>query len=550
MNKSTFIQLLESPNDISEYDLEHLEEMVDTYPYCQLAHLLIAKFNQDHESIFAPQKVRRAAAYAFDRGILRKLLNNQLNEGHSGESTHIKTHVEQLDTQIEEDPVTISDEITQGPGVSESGPSFFDNLSSSKDNELNNTPTPTPSPETDLPDSSPIEEGPVAVNYPDEEINENLALSLFNEGKLDEAILVYKKLAELNPSERSYYYNQLSVLTGDESYKKLAEQEPTSFASEPETPPVASDSITEDSSNKNEASFFENINLDNGTLNDSDPFPASKPENENISEANALALYYEGKKQEAFAMYEKLMELYPEQKDEFQMHLNNLKRNSVDNADTSSQTTTTINNNENGDQSFFQGINSDNLTSPAEEPSQEAQDTPVQESPNAMQKTNSGIDEQMMKDARDNIAEKIQNPELIEEASAQAQTDLNDYTSESEAILLFNQGRSEEAIRIYEKLIEQNPQKASYYRSQINVLIEVQNTQSELTKTNPSLPIEEKEKPIINDIDLKEDLSERIAIQLFNQGKTEEAVEVYKKLIDKYPDKKTYFLSQIEILES
>ncbi|MEO1655230.1 MAG: tetratricopeptide repeat protein, partial [Bacteroidota bacterium] len=161
---------------------------------------------------------------------------------------------------------------------------------------------------------------------------------------------------------------------------------------------------------------------------------------------------------------------------------------------------------------------------------------------------NSVIDEQIMKDARDNIASKIQNPELIEEASAQAQTDLNDYTSESEAILLFNQGRSEEAIRIYEKLIEQNPQKASYYRSQINVLIEVQNTLSELTKTNPGLPVEDT--PLTSDVDLNEDLSERMAIQLFNQGKTTEAVEVYKKLIEKFPDKKTYFLSQIEILES
>ncbi|MEO1655775.1 MAG: tetratricopeptide repeat protein, partial [Bacteroidota bacterium] len=347
---------------------------VGVYPYCQLAHLLIAKFNQDHESIFAPQKVRRAAAYAFNRGILRKLLNNQLPDANAGESTHIKTHVEQLDTQIEEDPVTLSDEITNGSGITETSPSFFDSISPSTPKEpessVLDSNTTSNEPPSSIPNPTEVkEEDPIELTYPDAEIDENLALSLFNEGKLDEAILVYKRLAQLNPGERSHYYNQLSVLTGDESYKLLAEQEPDPLSSvvDPTLDPPAdnaSPEVTESSEgNNDEASFFENIHLDNGSLTDSDPFAEPKNKPENISEANALALYYDGKKEEAFAMYDKLMELYPEQREEFQSHLNNLKGNSTENGASSAQSSTS----NTDDQSFFQGIQDDRLTQSSEE---------------------------------------------------------------------------------------------------------------------------------------------------------------------------------------
>ncbi|NJO01802.1 MAG: hypothetical protein HC880_09035 [Bacteroidia bacterium] len=45
-------------------------------------------------------------------------------------------------------------------------------------------------------------------------------------------------------------------------------------------------------------------------------------------------------------------------------------------------------------------------------------------------------------------------------------------------------------------------------------------------------------------------MSERLAIQLFSQGNTPEAISVYEKLMLKHPEKRSYFMQQIEILKS
>ena len=44
-------------------------------------------------------------------------------------------------------------------------------------------------------------------------------------------------------------------------------------------------------------------------------------------------------------------------------------------------------------------------------------------------------------------------------------------------------------------------------------------------------------------------VSENLAIILTDQGKTQKAIDIYKKLIWKFPQKKAYFASQIEKLK-
>ncbi|MCS6823928.1 MAG: hypothetical protein NZ529_06500 [Cytophagaceae bacterium] len=74
MNKQTFIQLLQNPHSINEQQLIDLEKLIADFPYCQAAHILIAKYHNDAATMHAAQKTKKAAAYCVDRGHLKKLL--------------------------------------------------------------------------------------------------------------------------------------------------------------------------------------------------------------------------------------------------------------------------------------------------------------------------------------------------------------------------------------------------------------------------------------------------------------------------------------------
>ena len=79
MNKQTFIQLIKNPSGISPEQLLELEKVVDGFPYCQSAYILIAKQAVETGSMFVDQKIKKAAAYTLDRKNLKKILygNNE-----------------------------------------------------------------------------------------------------------------------------------------------------------------------------------------------------------------------------------------------------------------------------------------------------------------------------------------------------------------------------------------------------------------------------------------------------------------------------------------
>ena len=66
--------LLQRARALTDADVRELEKLADSYPYCQTAHLLLAKALHDRGSVLAGQKLRRAATGAPDRRALRRLL--------------------------------------------------------------------------------------------------------------------------------------------------------------------------------------------------------------------------------------------------------------------------------------------------------------------------------------------------------------------------------------------------------------------------------------------------------------------------------------------
>ncbi|WP_242928064.1 hypothetical protein [Pontibacter vulgaris] len=74
MNKSAFLQLIQQVSNISDQQTEELEKVAATFPYCQTAHLLLAKSAYDKGSMLSTQRLRRASSYATDRQLLKRVI--------------------------------------------------------------------------------------------------------------------------------------------------------------------------------------------------------------------------------------------------------------------------------------------------------------------------------------------------------------------------------------------------------------------------------------------------------------------------------------------
>ncbi|MCA8830594.1 hypothetical protein [Hymenobacter pini] len=74
MTRASLLHILDHVNGISDAEIRELEQLAAAFPYCQTAHVLLAKASHDRGSMLASQRLRRAATYAADRELLRQLL--------------------------------------------------------------------------------------------------------------------------------------------------------------------------------------------------------------------------------------------------------------------------------------------------------------------------------------------------------------------------------------------------------------------------------------------------------------------------------------------
>jgi hypothetical protein len=74
MNKSAFLKLIKQVANISDQQTEELEKVAATFPYCQTAHLLLAKSAYDKGSMLSTQRMRKASTYATDRQLLKRII--------------------------------------------------------------------------------------------------------------------------------------------------------------------------------------------------------------------------------------------------------------------------------------------------------------------------------------------------------------------------------------------------------------------------------------------------------------------------------------------
>ena len=74
MTRATLLQVIDRPTALGPAEVRELEQLAQAFPYCQTAHLLLAKAAHDQGTMLAGQRLRRAATYAADRTLLRHLI--------------------------------------------------------------------------------------------------------------------------------------------------------------------------------------------------------------------------------------------------------------------------------------------------------------------------------------------------------------------------------------------------------------------------------------------------------------------------------------------
>ena len=75
MKRENIISFVHDPTKLDQSSLRELEELVDTYPWFQTAHLLVAKNHHNIDSIKFHEVLRDSAAYAGDRTVLYHLIH-------------------------------------------------------------------------------------------------------------------------------------------------------------------------------------------------------------------------------------------------------------------------------------------------------------------------------------------------------------------------------------------------------------------------------------------------------------------------------------------
>jgi tetratricopeptide (TPR) repeat protein len=76
MNKQTFTSLIRKPDQITDKELDTLENLAANFPYCQIAHILIAKAHYSKGSMLVHQKLKKASAYAINRALLKSIVTD------------------------------------------------------------------------------------------------------------------------------------------------------------------------------------------------------------------------------------------------------------------------------------------------------------------------------------------------------------------------------------------------------------------------------------------------------------------------------------------
>jgi hypothetical protein len=104
MDRFTFLNLVSKPETLTSADVEALEMVAKSFPYCQTTYILLAKASHNSGSMLATKKIKTAAAFAANRAILKKIIHDEWES-----KKIIETVVENDFKEENTSPITLTD---------------------------------------------------------------------------------------------------------------------------------------------------------------------------------------------------------------------------------------------------------------------------------------------------------------------------------------------------------------------------------------------------------------------------------------------------------
>ncbi len=260
MNKQTFTSLIQTPDQITDKELDTLENLAANFPYCQIAHILIAKAHYSKGSMLVHQKLKKASAYAINRALLKSIVTdsrkdkfvfryisqkpeaqepsnaytstpptalteNQVHTKASKANRSFESEIE-LEAVLKNNEERLANELNQfrqNTGTSESLEKPLEDTPAEtisdqrrKQQELIDrfitlNPRLTPSTlESKQPDNNDLARD--SAKFDSSLVSENLAVIFTKQGKNEKAIEIYKKLILKYPEKSDYFADKIDLL--------------------------------------------------------------------------------------------------------------------------------------------------------------------------------------------------------------------------------------------------------------------------------------------------------------------------------------------------
>ena len=119
MNKQKLLKFINNPRNISQSDLDDLQQLVEQYPYFQIGHALIAKVKSDNKTLDNRDKLHLAAITTADRNVLKALISRRLSDVQEASTPVQSTEVESPVVKEESKPEAEEIKSEAAPTISE-----------------------------------------------------------------------------------------------------------------------------------------------------------------------------------------------------------------------------------------------------------------------------------------------------------------------------------------------------------------------------------------------------------------------------------------------
>jgi hypothetical protein len=317
VNKQNFLHIVQNPAGIGAQDIAGLEEVVAVFPFCQTAHLLIAKGSRDYGSMHAEQKLKKAAVYCLDRKKFKEVIQRELIKNPAEK----KEPVNNLIKSSEDTLPTVEKIITEQPEKKSTKRIYEEIEENLKLMQLfkSEARKETTEPEAIIPEKiveeKPLEneQAPDAEKHGDTDIQkEELARTFIYSSRLEDVFLQeleidsvhHKSEADLLLTYLEYIHeNKLGKMRDKKKQKEIIEK---FIHADPVIPALKPDALREEQEDLASAS--------------------SKINRNPVSETFARILAIQGKKDKAVEIYEHLILKFPEKKAYFAAEIDKLKK--------------------------------------------------------------------------------------------------------------------------------------------------------------------------------------------------------------------------------